>query len=97
MLTPVDVERCWRIRNNPYRRNGMTLEAAILYCDEIESHMRRLTTRERAIVQCFAAGYKAREMPAICGISLRTIMRTIAAMRWRNDVFLPVWRRGRAA
>lgn len=90
MLTPVDIERYWRIGHNPYTRCGMALEDAMVYRDEVRVALGRLSVQERHVMQYLAAGYAAHEM----GISRRTVCRVVRRLRQRNDVMLPQGTRG---
>ncbi len=81
MLLPADVEQYWRIRNNPFHRDGFRMEDAIVYCDEIRHELARLDERSQFILQAEAAGFTQREMAAICGVPWRTMVRWIAKFR----------------
>lgn len=96
ILFPEMVEKSWRVRANPYVRCGMPLEDAIVFCDEVECAMSCLDPEQQRILLEYAAGYKGREIAARIGISLRTLVRRVHDLRQRDDVMLPVLRRGRA-
>lgn len=89
MLTPVHIERYWAIKNNPYKRGGFKLDDAVAFCEEVEQKMSKLNNKEQFIVQCFAAGYKAKEISKLANVSLRTIVRDIGELRKNDEIFLP--------
>lgn len=94
MLRTEDIEIYWRVRNNPYRRNGMRLEDAIIFCDLVDHAMKALTEREQMVLRYYAAGYTANEVAAEMGLSLRTVTRQVRGLRLRDDIGLPRATRG---
>lgn len=85
MLTPEDIEMYWRVKNNPYRRNGMRFEQAIVFCDEVQHELAKLDGRAQFILQAKAAGYGETAMAEMCGVSVRTMSRWVQefnVQRW---------------
>jgi hypothetical protein len=75
ILTPEDIELYWRVKNNPYRRNRLSFEKAIIFCDTVQHELAKLDGRSQFILQAKAAGYGEQTMAQMCGVSLRTMSR----------------------
>lgn len=81
MLMPGDVELYWRIRNDPYRCNGVKREEAMVYCIDLRRELESLDSRTQFILQAEAAGFTSDEMAKICMVSSRTMDRWLATYR----------------